>query len=421
MSISQAADRYFSRFQANPSYIVENPAQDVSLIVVIPCFSEPDIHLTLQSLCACTKPLGSVEIIVVVNHSECATQEVKDFNERTFIDLQRFAESIQIPWMRIFPIYAPDLPKKHAGVGLARKIGMDEAVRRFSRCNAQHGIIAACDSDTVVQGNFFTAVERFFIEHPSCGVATIHFEHPLAGELPQSMYYAIAQYELHLRLYVHALESIGFIYPYHTVGSSMAVTAEAYCRQGGMNKRQAGEDFYFLQKMFQAERVGTIAETMLIPSSRVSNRVPFGTGHAMATLAESSNPLFFTYNPESYHVIRQIIELGASYMNMSYDDVSHIYSTFHLSFREFVHEQDFISKIFEISKNSSNSDMFTKRFFTWINAFFIFRFLNTAHISFFEKIPIVDAARVMLGVSNTLSVEELLQFLRKIQKQTRMY
>jgi len=419
MSTSNFADTYFARFQANPPYIAQEPASDVSLVVVIPCYIEPDIVSTLQSLCACEKPKGSVEIIVVINHSESDTKETADFNEQTYSTLQKFAREINIPWLTIFPLYVPNLPKKHAGVGLARKIGMDEAVRRFSQLLKSQGIIAACDSDSLVQKNFFTVLESFFTQNPLCGVANIHFEHPLNGDLPSHMYAAIAQYELHLRLYVRALESIGFIYPYHTVGSSMAVTAEAYCRVGGMNKRQAGEDFYFLQKLFQSERIGIIADTVIIPSSRVSHRVPFGTGHAMATLAQSETKTFYSYCPESYEVLRQFIQPHI-YRELSQIELAKKYATFHFSLQEFMSEHDFISKIQEIKQHTSNANMFEKRFFTWIHAFFIFRFLNTAHISYFQKIPIKDAAQIFLNFSNTASVVDMLQFLRIEQKQTRL-
>ena len=81
---------------------------------------------------------------------------------------------------------------------------------------------------------------------PGC---SIYFEHPLHGPLEPKVYEAIAAYELHLRYYVQALRYAAFPYAHHTIGSSMAVRADAYAKQGGMNKRQAGEDFYFLHKI----------------------------------------------------------------------------------------------------------------------------------------------------------------------------
>ena len=45
------------------------------------------------------------------------------------------------------------LPKKDAGVGLARKIIMDEAFKRFSTLD-HNGVIACLDGDCVVQENY---------------------------------------------------------------------------------------------------------------------------------------------------------------------------------------------------------------------------------------------------------------------------
>ena len=75
----------------------------------------------------------------------------------------------------------------------------------------------------------------------------------------------------------HAL----FPFAFHTIGSSMAVRASSYMRQGGMNKRKAGEDFYFQQKIIPLCGFTECNSTVVYPSPRPSYRVPFGTGRAM--------------------------------------------------------------------------------------------------------------------------------------------
>ena len=69
------------------------------------------------------------------------------------------------------------------------------------------------------------------------------------GKFDDNSYKAVWLYELHLRYYKQALQFTGFPYYYHTIGSAFAVNAEVYCKQGGMNRQKAGEDFYFLQKI----------------------------------------------------------------------------------------------------------------------------------------------------------------------------
>ncbi len=96
-------------------------------MVVIPCFNEPDLLGSLESLAICDPPGCAVEVIVVVNSSVNSIEEVRLQNQRTL----EWASA----WGRNHPevhlLHFPDLPAKHAGVGLARKIGMDEAARRF--------------------------------------------------------------------------------------------------------------------------------------------------------------------------------------------------------------------------------------------------------------------------------------------------
>ena len=66
---------------------------------------------------------------------------------------------------------------------------------------------------------------------------------------------AIMKYELYLRYYRLALEYTGHPHAYHCIGSAFAVRTLDYVAQGGMNKRQAGEDFYFLQKLIATGRM----------------------------------------------------------------------------------------------------------------------------------------------------------------------
>jgi len=407
------ADNYFSRYETFPEYISEYPSNNLSLIIVIPCFSEPDILQTLNSLLACSKPKGDVEILVVVNFSETAEETVKQYNLNSYNEIQEYSNSHSTKSFAIHALYAPNLPKKHAGVGLARKIGMDEAVRRFKKINNEHGIIAAFDSDSFAPQNYLVEVETYFKNNSKVGVATVHYEHPLSGELPAEQYSAIAQYELHLRIYVAALVKMGFPYPYHTVGSSMVVTNKAYCKQGGMNRRQAGEDFYFLQKLFQTEQIGHIGKTMVIPSSRTSHRVPFGTGHAMQTMVASSTNEYLSYNPDSYKVLKIFFDtIPQLYVTK---DVDREYELLHITLKEFIPQDKFKPKIMEIRKHSTDVVSFRKRFFAWFNGFMIFRYLNEAHLNYYTKLPIEKAAKIFFR--EDLNTKQMLFLLRENQKE----
>src|SRR5690606_30362640 len=103
------------------------------------------------------------------------------------------------------------------------------------------GLIISLDADTLVEPNYLQALRKEF-DLQDAWAAVIDFAHPLAGPVEQQA--AILAYEIHLRYHVLGLRYAGSPYAFHTVGSAMACTAEAYVAAGGMNRRQAGEDFY---------------------------------------------------------------------------------------------------------------------------------------------------------------------------------
>ena len=133
------------------------------------------------------------------------------------------------------------VPGKLSGPGYARKIGMDEAVRRFHQIDNQNGIIVSLDADSLVQENYFTSIWEFWNQHKKVNGVSIQFEHPLDGDMDEKIYHGIINYELHLRYYINAQRFCLFPYAYQTIGSCFAVSASAYAKQGGMNKRKAGD------------------------------------------------------------------------------------------------------------------------------------------------------------------------------------
>ena len=241
------------------------PAQSV----VIPCFDEPTLLPCLSSLRNCIPPPHPVEVIVIVNAPAGAPQKVIDTNRRTCEQVVEWAGRNTLPWLHFDILNFPDMPLKDAGAGLARKTGMDLAIHRFEEHNQPDGIISSLDADTLVDPNYLKHIQQLFIDYPACNACTVNFEHPIHGDaFPHEVYKAIIQYELHLRYYVQALRYAGFPYAFHTIGSCFSVRASAYIRQGGMNKRKAGEDFYFLHKLMPLGGFFELNSTCVYPSPR---------------------------------------------------------------------------------------------------------------------------------------------------------
>jgi hypothetical protein len=393
-----------------PPLIPQRPSPMLGIVVVIPCYDEDFLLLSLMSLKKCARPSCDVEVIVVVNEGENAPPAIREKNSKTFQQATRWAAENSLPHLRFHIFYKNGLPKKHAGVGLARKIGMDEACFRFEKINNPGGIIACFDADSRCDEHYLQALEAHFQKHPKAQACGIYFEHPLSGpDFGDSVYQAITQYELHLRYYVHAQRWAGVPHAWQTIGSSMAVRCDAYQQQGGMNRRQAGEDFYFLHKFIPLGHFSEITATKVIPSPRPSHRVPFGTGRAVGELLRSGGE-YLTYAPASFHDLKAFFETVPTLFSVKNGDLPAYLERLPESIRLFLEEQDFGEKLLEIQSNTASAAAFTRRFWRWFDAFLLMKFLHFAREKFHPDVDVVPAARWLAGLPGGDVRDLLLRF-----------
>jgi len=403
---------YFRRFGFCERQISEPPAAGLSLAVVIPCFNEPNLLASLESLHRSERPDAPHEVIVVVNSAADADVTIVDRNETTLREARAWLKAQPEPKLTVHLIDARHLPPRHAGVGLARKIGMDEALRRFDHAGTlDHGVILCFDADCTCAPNYLRAVSDHFQAHPTPPACSIYFEHPLEGELAPEIYVAIGAYELHLRYYVQALRYARFPHAHHTIGSSMAVRAQAYMAQGGMNRRQAGEDFYFLHKLIPLGGFTELNSTAVYPSPRPSDRVPFGTGRAVSDWLQ--RPGTRTYPLQAFDDLRVFLESVPSLK-------SSVPQAMPESIRTFLAQQNFEQALAEIRNHTATPPAFTKRFFRWFDGFRAMKFVHHARDHFYgdEQVELASAKLLsrLSGFAAARSVSELLRAYRKLDR-----
>ncbi len=407
---------YFEKNALFPALIGSAPETDLDLCVTIPCFDEPDVLRTLNALAACTMPTKPAEVIVVINNAENAAENIKKRNAETLALAQAWAIKNNRKGLRFHILHFPNLPAKQAGVGLARKIAMDEAARRLK----PKGIIVCLDADSQVQPNYFQAIEQFFEQHPGCPAVSIHYEHPLEGEeFSPEIYEAIARYELHLRYYVHALRQAGLPTATQTVGSAMAVRADAYLAQGGMNRRQAGEDFYFLHKFTPLDGFGELTGTTVIPSPRTSHRVPFGTGKAVGDMLGGQE--FLTYSPLIFRDLKFFLEKTEQWYNSGGDQNNTLFAALPPAVLSFLEKENFLEKIREIRAHTASPEAFRKRFFRWFDAFRAMKYVHHARDGFYPGVPVEAAvAQAEFGPAPAaLGLREMLLAFRELDRKGR--
>lgn len=383
-----------------------------TVIVVIPCYNEPNLHKSLQSLFDCEPTQTNVEVITVINSSEIDNEAIILQNKNSLASALTWATTHQHNKIHFSFIEAIKLPKKEAGVGLARKIGMDEAYQRLASIGKTDGVIVCFDADATCAKNYLTAIETHFNQHPKSVGCSIYYEHPIAGtEFPQRIYEGIVQYELHLRYYKEALKYVGLPYAFHTVGSSMAVRAAIYHKQGGMNKRKAGEDFYFLQKIVPLGNFTELNSTTVYPSPRISERVPFGTGRAMQQWTNNDDETLYTYNFNSFTELK-----------IFFDNSEQLFYNNEIPLPKnllaFLKENDFDNNLKKIRANATNSKHFKELLFKWFNAFKTLKFLHFYRDNYLENQPIDEAANMLLKTINLeeqQSMKDLLLEYRNLQ------
>ena len=178
-----------------------------------------------------------------------------------------------------------ELPEKD-GAGFARKVALDFA---FLCCDGKNDAILCClDADTLIDENYFCCIAKSFGDCVKNGkvfqkikAGVTDFCHQLGKNEEQNN--AILQYEKYLKTHSENLQKCGSPWYPVALGPTLVCTAQFYASCGGMNRHIAGEDFYFLQAMLKTCGDGEFTKIpcTVRPSSRLSERVTFGTGTAI--------------------------------------------------------------------------------------------------------------------------------------------
>ena len=415
------ASTYLKERALFPQKINEAPDRTTGIIVVVPAYNEPELTKLLDSLANCTEPECKVEVIIVINAPDDATGENLENNKKSIIDTENWKKINSNIFFRLFVFEAEHHFIGGWGVGLARKTGMDEAVRRFNSIDKPDGIILNLDADCTVERNYFLAVSNELLKKDNLAACSIYFEHPLSGNnYPDTIFKYITLYELHLRYYFQGLAYSGFPYVFHTVGSAIAVKALAYIKAGGMNRKQAGEDFYFIQKLVPAGGYFNLNSTTVYPSPRASSRVPFGTGASIGKLNSDNSSTLLTYNMLAFRELRTFFELTDVFFICRNEELHEHFNLIPQGLRLFLDQKEWIDKMMEVKNNTSGIESFKKRFYVWFNMFRIVKYLNYVHLDFFEKKPVDSSASELLEIRGiTLDLKEpldLLLYYRSMEK-----
>ncbi|MEO6190564.1 MAG: hypothetical protein ABIO44_09665 [Saprospiraceae bacterium] len=397
MSENKIMSSYLEKRALYPRLIDISPLEDVSMILIIPCYHEENPILALESLMKTTSISSSIEIILILNYPYKYAKLERDFHIKQHHEILNWIDNNKREKISIHCPSPIELESNHTGVGLARKIGMDEAARRYNFLNKTDGIIINFDADCLCHQDYFMEIEKYFKLEKSKSCIGIGFVHVI-DELNINESKAIIDYELHLRYYIQAQKQINYPFAFHILGSCFAVRAVSYCEQGGMNQRQAGEDFYFMHKFSVINELDEIKKVLVYPSARVSDRVPFGTGKAISQYLETGFQK--TYALDSILLFGQLIKCIGSFYTYTEAEIITQLNHIHPGLAHYFISEGFLTEIKLCKKNCKHTNSFHKRLLRWLNPFRLMKYLHEMREHGFSDQEVSIEARKLLTLMN---------------------
>ena len=406
-------------------------------IIIVPAIAESEnLPIFINSLEQNDElELHNTLLLIVVNNSASSTQEVKNDNQSTLAYLKTIKSKLNISFIDACSA-GKEMDDKNGGVGLARKIGMDLALTKFDYLSINKKIMICTDADCIVDPNYLSEISQEF-NHNNYEAAVANFAHDISGNDEETK--AIICYEIFLRYYVLGLSFAKSEYAFHTIGSTMLCTPEAYVKVEGMNKRKAAEDFYFLEKLAKIYPIGEIKTTFVHPSKRGSWRVPFGTGKSVDRYLSNSRDEYLLYDPNCFKVLKTWLEIfndrsflqpeparkadgfvSGSYLNIkdsleipkqsivdrqndgeiSFQSFLKIAKNIHPTLHNFLVQQDFENFTNKVLEKNSNPSEAEKQKHFWFDAFRTLKLIHYLRDENYPNINMFDAIDKLLQLMN---------------------
>ncbi|MDA1077085.1 MAG: hypothetical protein O3A63_20420 [Proteobacteria bacterium] len=308
MAHSKAIAQYLTRYaEPEANAATRLITRSYRHCLVVPCFDEHPGFLA--QLIAHLPDPADLLIILIVNAPSCAADLPLHRTRKLLTELvsasRVLADSGHLTWREMTTgidllicnrTTVELLLPRRQGVGLARKIGADMGLALISTGKIELPWIFNTDADAILPHDYLGA-----INNQTDGTLVYPFTHLSCDE--EDLNRRMRAYELHLRYYVDRLAWAGSPYAYHTLGSLIAVHADTYARVRGFPRRNAAEDFYLLNKVAKTAPLITPPHPVVQLQTRWSERVPFGTGPALARDGPQH-----TYAPASFELLKEVID-----------------------------------------------------------------------------------------------------------------
>lgn len=189
------------------------------------------------------------------------------------------------------------LPRSQ-GVGGARKWGCDIAARLFFERKLEEAWVSSTDADVILPNDYF-------FSEPNQNFACYHYKYRHFTK-NKKLQTPSEIYEIYLRYHRLGLAYAQSPYAYPSIGSCLRINLIAYAKCHGFPVRQAGEDFYLLNKLAKQADICWAPSSPLQIQARDEVRTPFGTSVSVSKILADQLE-FKVYAPQTYSELRQIL------------------------------------------------------------------------------------------------------------------
>jgi len=406
MQLSHIVQKYLKKQNLTKWNIELGENKLFNNIIVIPAINEfKNIKNLIESISKNSKNhLSKTLILFIVNNCISADISIKQENLKSLNLLRNFINNNDFG-LNIGFIDACEnnkaIPDKICGVGFARKIGLDLSLNYFDYSNNSKKILISLDADCIVSDNYLEIIVEDF-NRLNLHAGVVNFNHTLPEDTERKA--AIINYEIFLRYYVLGLQYANSHFAYHSIGSTIVCDVESYVKVGGMNKRKAGEDFYFLEKLAKINKIYKVADATVFPSARESNRVPFGTGQRIIRFLGNSQNEYLLYSSKSFEILRkwllifenEIISINIS-ENLSNNLLQKAKMVSPFLF-DFLNEQGFEKDWNNILSNSNSYEQLKKQQISWMDGFRTLKLIHYLRDNVYPNINMFNAVKELFDL-----------------------
>lgn len=251
------------------------------------------------------------------------------------------------------------------GVGEARHLG---CLRALTKLKSPEDLLVSLDADTCVEEPY---IEKLSNKNLNGAGFVLNFEHR-----PQNP--EIKRYETYLKTMAQKLHQAGSPFGFVTLGSALGTSKKYYELSGGFPKKDATEDFHFLNKLRKYGEIESWMDITVHPSSRTETRVYLGTGFFMKNAQESLE--------QATHKLLQPMDSDFERLQNLLNQIRNFYETNELNVTAFPTSistwltQDIQPKLQKGKNNSRSNESYQKKLPQLFDAMDTWRLLKSLRI-----------------------------------------